>query len=212
MVSEQSVGKRIRAAREEREMTQQDVGKLLGISRAAVAQWETDVTSPSLHTIGEVAKILSSRPEWLAFGIGTEPKIVYKPKDGLTVLNEVAIGDKPSERVTIREWDIPTDYLRGELRCSQTSDLFLWSVDGSSMPAYEHGDKVIVDAGAKRPSPSGTFLIWDGVGPALAQVIVVPVDGKTVARVMLDGRTTSYEVAPEKLQVLGRVRGVLKNV
>jgi len=214
MTRNATVGERLRETREAKQMTQGDVAKLLGLSRAAVTQWETDTTSPSVHKLAEIAKLLETTPQWLAYGVGKEPEVIYKPAAGSVSLKEIVFGEKVDERSEVRDWNIPTDYLKSELRAQDSGSLFIWRVEGSNMePLYEYGDKVIVDAGAKRPSPSGVFLIWDGVGPSLHNVNVVPISGKPVARVSsTDGKTDQYEVPADKLQVIGRVRGLIKNV
>lgn len=208
-----SVGTRIRRAREDAQMTQQDVAKLLGLSRAAIAQWETGVTSPSINTVTEVAKLLDKPAQWLAFGVGSEPTVIYKPAEGTVAIGEVMFGEKPDEKIAVREWHVPADYLRGELRAGSNDGLILWRVEAANMePTYEYGDRVIVDTSARKASPPGIFLVWDGVGPALNHVTVVPTGGKAVARVSsTDGKTASYEVPAEKLVIIGRVRGVLKS-
>lgn len=206
-----SVGARIREAREKSEMTQQDIAQIMGLSRAAVAQWESDTTSPSIHKVGEIAKLLSTSPQWLAFGVSLEPKVVYQSPAGSVNVPEVMFGDKPTEQNKVRDWQIPADYLKSELHAMSTDGLVIWRVENDSMaPSYEYGDKVIIDTNAKKPSPSGVFLLWDGIGPSLANVSITPGNGKPVARV--SGSGNAYEVPADKLQVIGRVRGVLKNV
>ena len=195
-----SVGSRIREARENRQMTQQEVAKLLGLSRAAIAQWESDTTSPSIHTAAEVSKLLEVSPQWLAFGISTAPKIEYRKPEGCLEIKEVMFGEKPTDMQEGRTWNVPEDYVRAELNANTHSQLFIWRVESPNMaPLYEYGDKVIVDLAAKRPTPSGTFLIWDGIGPRLA-------------RVSSTAGNETYEVAADKLQIIGRVRGLLKHV
>ncbi len=208
-----TVGGRIRALREKESLTQQDIAKIMGMSRAGVAQWELNVTSVSIQKAVELAKLLHTTPQFLAFGIDGQPKIEYIERPDSARIPEVMFGAKPTEVTELRNWTVPQDYLKGELHVLSTENLIIWRVEGSDMaPSYEYGDKVIVDMNAKRPSPSGIFLVWDGVGPALRNVAVVPVGGKPTARVAtLDGKET-FEVAIDKLTIIGRARGVLKNL
>lgn len=51
-------GKQLRTARENAGLTQQQLARAVGVSRAAVAQWETGKTSPSTGNVARIAKIL----------------------------------------------------------------------------------------------------------------------------------------------------------
>lgn len=209
-----TVGDRLREARESREMSQQQVANHLGLSRAAITQWETDTTSPSLHKIIEAAKFLQVKPEWLAFGVSMEAKVEYRdPEDmGFVVVTEYAFGERVDQKHSVGSYAFPKEYL-GEINCTSPNATILWRVDGTNMEnLYEAGDRVIIDTSQRRPA-SGIFLIWDGFGPALHDIAVRPVDGKMSALVSSrDGRTQSYETDPSKLAIIGRVRGVLKKV
>lgn len=55
---EETVGLRIRAARMEREMTQADLASAVGVSRSAVAQWETDRTGQVRGNLTRIAAVL----------------------------------------------------------------------------------------------------------------------------------------------------------
>lgn len=211
-----TVGARLRDARERQEKTQLDIANHLGLSRAAVAQWESDTTSPSIFRVSEVAKYLEVTPEWIAYGISSEPQVKYlEPQDmGFSTVREIAYGESVTETVEVGKWGIPTEYSKGQLRATIPGALFICRVEGMNMaPAYEFGDKIIVDPEARRPSPGGVFLHWDGVGPALNTITVRPVGGKLMAHVSsLDEKTPSYEVEPGKLAIIGRVRAVIKAV
>ena len=212
--SSATLGQRIREARERANLTQMDIARHLGQSRAMVAQWESDTTSPSISKLEEVAKFLESKPQWLAYGINAEPIVIEKAPDGSVEIPEVIFGEGPADRSVLREWMVPLDYVKSELRATSPSSLIVWRVEGSNMaPAYEYGDKVIIDTNASRPSPSGTFLIWDGVGPVLHNVLVTLVDGKMIARVSsIDSSAPTYDISVEHLKIIGRVRGLIKHI
>src|SRR5271166_2328222 len=110
-----SVGQRIREAREDKGMTQQDIASHLEMSRAGVAQWESDTTSPSIATIGKVARFLGVTPSFLAFGVGGEPEVIYEPPEGTIAVPEVAFGQSAAERTLLRPWPIYRDWLAQEL-------------------------------------------------------------------------------------------------
>jgi transcriptional regulator with XRE-family HTH domain len=63
-----SVGKRIRDTREARRISQHELADLLGISAAAVCQWETKGTIPRAKTLKKVAHALGVSEEYLSTG------------------------------------------------------------------------------------------------------------------------------------------------
>lgn len=122
-----TVGSRIVEARKAKEMTQLDLAKLLGISRAAVGQWEIDATSPSIAKLEEVAMILGVEPQWLAYNVKPgEVRVVYRnpERDNIIWVNELKFGDAPDDLPVGDKWGIPSEYLTRELntpsrqRCS----------------------------------------------------------------------------------------------
>jgi transcriptional regulator with XRE-family HTH domain len=53
---------KIKAFREKAEMSQRDLAQAIGTSQAAVAQWETGATQPTLDNLRKVADILGVSP------------------------------------------------------------------------------------------------------------------------------------------------------
>lgn len=210
MKAPQTVGSRIRGAREAAELTQQQLATNLGLSRAAVAQWEADVTSPSIARIYEAARFFQNvSAEFLAFGVTGDPVVVIRGPEGTTKIREVTFGDAATDQSVAAEWLMPETYVRSDLRIPSPESVIVWRVEGDTLaPSYEHGDRVVVDTNSKRPSPPGVFLIWDGVGPCLANVNVVhAAGGKQSAKVSTGA--DSYEVPIDKLSIIGRARGRL---
>lgn len=67
-----SIGRRIAHARKEASLSQQAVADRFGISRAAVAQWESGDTHPGMTKLEGLAQVLDVRLEWLATGKGAK--------------------------------------------------------------------------------------------------------------------------------------------
>jgi transcriptional regulator with XRE-family HTH domain len=63
-----SVGARIRAARVARGLTQEGLAALIGVSRSAVAQWETERAGQIRGNLGRIAEALAVSVEFLLFG------------------------------------------------------------------------------------------------------------------------------------------------
>jgi SOS-response transcriptional repressor LexA len=141
------LGPRIRDARERARLTQQALGRLCGVSRAAIAQWENGTTSPSLAHLQRAAGALGVWVSWLTGeneGAGPAASEAPGPRGrGVPVIDYVAAG----------AWDTVTDpYPPGrgmELLVTERTaggGSFALVVRGTSMePEFRDGDKIIVD-------------------------------------------------------------------
>lgn len=63
-----SVGERIRQVRRERSWTQTDLANAIGVSRSAVAQWETDRAGQVRDNLTRIARALDVSAEYLLHG------------------------------------------------------------------------------------------------------------------------------------------------
>ncbi|MGC8470474.1 MAG: helix-turn-helix domain-containing protein [Acetobacteraceae bacterium] len=63
-----SAGARIRAARERRGLTQSGLAEALGVSRSAVAQWETERAGQIRAHLARLAEVLGVSVAWLLSG------------------------------------------------------------------------------------------------------------------------------------------------
>ncbi len=66
--AEETVGARIRAARLARGMTQADLAEEVGVSRSAVAQWETERSGQVRGNLTRIASVLGGTVEHLRSG------------------------------------------------------------------------------------------------------------------------------------------------
>ncbi|MEE3504271.1 helix-turn-helix transcriptional regulator [Acidiphilium acidophilum] len=64
----QSVGQRIRALRVEKILTQDQLATKLGVSRSAIAQWETDRTGQIRENLKRIARALDTTLTYLISG------------------------------------------------------------------------------------------------------------------------------------------------
>lgn len=200
---------RLKKAREALELTQDELGKLINLSRASVAQWERGNNDPRLENIPEIAKALKVRPEYLAFGVTTEPvEVMPSPEAlGYVMVPEISIGNSLDDIERVQTWGIPTNWLRTELHCTDFDKLVLYKVEVDS-DALQFGDRVIIDRSQTRASPPGQFLYWDGVGPMIAHILIIPGAGNKKPQARVTTASGSYEVAADSVQIIGRVRGI----
>ncbi|WP_330927459.1 helix-turn-helix transcriptional regulator [Candidatus Sororendozoicomonas aggregata] len=63
---------RILRSRKDKKLSQQALAGLIGVSRSALAQWETNMSSPSLGNLRKMAEVLDVSFEWLATGRGNQ--------------------------------------------------------------------------------------------------------------------------------------------
>lgn len=64
-------GARIRAARQARGLTQEGLAREVGVSRSAVAQWETDRSGQVGGNLARIAAVLGVAVEYLLTGAGS---------------------------------------------------------------------------------------------------------------------------------------------
>lgn len=80
------VGWRIRAARRERGWTQDELAQAVGVSRSAVAQWETDRTGQLRDNLGRIARALGVSIEHLMHGPALREPAIAATGDELALL------------------------------------------------------------------------------------------------------------------------------
>ena len=68
------IGEKIKAARLEKGMTQQELGELLGVQKSAIAKYESGrVVNIKRSTLKKISDILGIRPSELIFDINNNP-------------------------------------------------------------------------------------------------------------------------------------------
>lgn len=72
----QAIGRRIRAARQKKNMTQEKLGELCGLSTAHIGHIERGTRTPSLQTAFQIASVLEVSMDYLVFDAASEPKQV----------------------------------------------------------------------------------------------------------------------------------------
>ena len=145
-----TMGKRIAQARKSAGMSQQAVANNFGISRAAVAQWESGDTRPETGKLDRLSQVLDVRLEWL--GTGREPMRHDDPELPagagrflVPVIDDVRAGAW-SEVTDPYAPGAGVEFLATDLKIGVHA--FALIIDGDSMtPEYRPGDKVIVDPG-----------------------------------------------------------------
>lgn len=73
MSTPRDIGERIRAIRQERQITQEELANVVGVSRSAVAQWETGRSGQVTGNLSRIAEVLGVGVEFLMHGEGSVP-------------------------------------------------------------------------------------------------------------------------------------------
>lgn len=140
------VSEQIKSLRTEKGISQEELGKIVGVQRAAVQKWESGATQNLKRTvIQKLAEYFNVSPAVFVdddfYGL-TAPEITDDFIE-FPVIGEVAAG---FEHIAIEDWSgdkikVPKEYLSGHNR----EDFFVLKVKGDSMyPQYQNGDKVLV--------------------------------------------------------------------
>lgn len=66
--TDRDIGRRIKAMRKRRGLTQGGLADVFGISRTAVSQWERGMTLPTIETLERVAAVLRTSIEYITEG------------------------------------------------------------------------------------------------------------------------------------------------
>ena len=78
------IGEKIKVKRRERDLTQEELANILGVSKAAVSKWETDESYPDITLLTQIAQLFHITMDEL-FGYTLE----YKP---LKIVTEYSFG------------------------------------------------------------------------------------------------------------------------
>jgi len=200
-----SIKDRIKAAREEKQMTQAGLAKHLDISRTAVTQWEAGLTFPSYEKLIDMSKLLNRRPEWLAFGVDTP--IEYRVPTNSAKVEVISFGEGAEDRKVVGTHYLDEAFVRDTLRTTDTKNLFVYVIETESFtPRFVPRDHLIIDGSVTKVG-EGLHLIWNGLS---AQVVNITADYANPGSVILqttEGSTQGHAVEVSKVAVLGKVRG-----
>jgi transcriptional regulator with XRE-family HTH domain len=205
------LGDRIRRRREEMDLTQDDVARRVELTRAAIAQWESNSTSPTVIAIANLARVLECRPEWLMFGIEQpEAKTEVRLPDNTVAVTEVeATAGGQGFELSPREgmtWGLPKSWVQAHCRSRQDQLVMMEVQDDSMDPEFSYGDRVLVDLSDVRVT-TGVYVIWNGVAPQLYHLQVIPRSGQAPVLRMRNRTGEGVDLGLEEVMVIGRVRG-----
>ncbi len=108
-----SLGQRIAEKRKAKEMKQEELADMLGITAQAVSKWENDVSCPDIMTLPKLARILDTTTDELLTGTDThaptKDAILENKKDPSEVMIKILVTTDDGENVRI---NIPLTLVR----------------------------------------------------------------------------------------------------
>lgn len=154
-----TLGERIKYAREAARLTQNDIAQHFEISRVSVTQWEGNTTKPDISRVAALAVLLNTTVDWLLERKGFPPMAVEAmPKNRATATpiipgkDLVGVRDMPvyaaamgGDGHLIVTFDA-IDYVKRPAVLQNVTGGYGILVKGSSMvPAYREGDTALVN-------------------------------------------------------------------
>ena len=106
-----SIGERISDLRKQKNYSQMQLAKSLGVSRQAVSKWENDQASPDTLNLIKLADILDTDSEYIATGnhskIESPPRIVTVVQNVDNVVEKVVERAVEVERIVEKVVEVP---------------------------------------------------------------------------------------------------------
>lgn len=101
----ETIGSRIAKFRKAKNMTQEELANMVGVSSQAVSKWENDASCPDISLLPQLSKVLGVTTDELLTGKNDEVKMVpteqRKPLDQLTMRIYVNSADGDKVRVNL---------------------------------------------------------------------------------------------------------------
>lgn len=178
---------RIKQRRKELRLTQQELGKAVGVSKATISQWEAGDTSPNGENLARLAKAMRTEISWLLYG--TE-----KPAESFSLQEEhpETLRSEFSWLEGFDPWDDDTPLRDDEVEVPLYMEVELSAGNGSSQRVETKGPKLRFAKRtlAKRnvPSDAAACVIVSGnsMEPVLPDKSVVGINS-SINRIVKDG-------------------------
>lgn len=224
----QGIGDRIRIGRIALGMTQEQLGRAIGVSKQAVGQWESGAAIPTGPNLVDCAEALKVRERWLSSGkppkersLEAERKTLDSDSargtlsagnpltiEELDVRAAAGAGAMVESNGKIGEWTMPSNLIRVASN-SVAEAIKILTVVGDSMPSsFRPYDKVMVDTRDCNPTPPGIFVVWEGLGLVVKRVMAVPHSDPPTVRIISENPDyPPYERTLDEAYIQGRVLG-----
>lgn len=93
------IGQRLKELRKKKDISQDELSKILGITTSAVGQYETDVRNPSYEILINLSKYFCVSTDWILGLTNDETININVPKDYALFLSQVLTEDISPEKL-----------------------------------------------------------------------------------------------------------------
>ncbi len=195
---------RIRQARRERKITQEALGKRIGVTKATISQWESGINEPNGKNLFNLANALNVNAKWLLDGVSDDTKEIHQDMEP----NAKILG-------SFDPWDASTPLERDEIDVPFFKEIELAAGSGRMIDIDHNGYKLRFARSTLRRSgivPENAACVsvtGNSMAPVLPNGAVVGVDmgNKNV----IDGKIYAIEHAGMlRVKILYRIPGGLR--
>uniref|UniRef100_A0AB74UIN3 HTH cro/C1-type domain-containing protein n=1 Tax=Caulobacter phage BL57 TaxID=3348355 RepID=A0AB74UIN3_9VIRU len=167
-------------------------GERRPMARTAYIMYETDSVKPHIDVLEQIAHVLKTTPEYIAFGVGPQNPI-----------EEVAFKGRTGEFTRLRTWNLDPDWLYERFEADAT-ELAL-AIINDFTPSLKPGDMAVVRRDVEPNTAGGEFVYGMDKVMRVAH-ITRPI--KTGPYRVYDADLKDHvDVDPKKIAILGKVVG-----
>lgn len=154
-----------------------------------------------------------TREHWKPHTDGAIPELDVKLGAGNGTIGEIInlpVGDNNvSGHKVIREWLIPLEYLRDEIKSSPSHSTIMEVIGDSMQPTYMPGDRVVVDLAQNSVTTDTVYAIsYDDEPPQIKRLQKIPFSDPKQVKIISDNPILeTFEVELDKLTIIGRICG-----
>jgi transcriptional regulator with XRE-family HTH domain len=135
------LGNRIAEAREAAGLNPAELSREIGVSRAAVAQWEVGKTEPNARNLRKIASVVGVTLEWLGQGRGTAAAAAVGGANSGSIMSE-------GELIDLKALDASHAEMLKAATKGKKAEVWRLTSDALAGAGYQPGDFLIVDVGA----------------------------------------------------------------
>lgn len=209
-----SIGAAIKAARKERDITQAELGRAVGVTQSVISEIEAGKLK-SWPTHRQAIQRALGKPRSYFEPVESDDVSVTDVRDDLPTMVSVPEYDvrlsagpgafNDDEKI-VDHWQFSRRYIENELRVAP-GNLGVVSVDGDSMyPTLWPGDRVMVDLTETNPAKGGVYALFDSNATVVKRVERVPASDPPEVVLISDNKNhNQYRVNADMVRVIGRV-------